>query len=80
MPFKDPEKRKKYQREYKRQQRAKAKEKLSIPCQTQAQETQIPRSLNWTKPYKRLGNYYIQDGCCLIVIAAGQLKGMKGNL
>ena len=58
MPFKDPEKRRQYQRAYKRKQRAKEKEKLSIPCQTQ--EPQIPRSLNWTRPYERRGDYYLQ--------------------
>jgi|GEM_PF-3161218 hypothetical protein len=62
MPFKDPEKRKVYNREYKRRQRAKEREGLSNPaCQTQ-KEPIAPRSLVWNKPYKRLGDYYLQDG------------------
>lgn len=79
MPFKDPEKRRLYQRDYKRRQRAKRKENLSIPCQT-PQEPQVPRSLNWTKPYKRLGDYYLQGGWLFDSYSGRPVKMFRGPI
>lgn len=62
MPFKDPEKRKIYHREYKRGLRAKGRETLSPTCQTQEEKSIAPRSLIWTKPYAPRGDYFLQGG------------------
>jgi len=77
MPFKDPEQRKKYHREYKRRLRAKERETL-CQTQTQAPEPQIPRSLNWTKPYERRADYYLQEGWLFDTYTGRPVKRYEG--